>query len=275
MDCSALGSCLLPNIKAVEVELWLEHLEREAGTCCKIRNVMSVLFNHARRYDLYDRNPIQWVRQSAKRRNTPEVLTSNEVRQLLTALKPRERMMVLLDVATGLRQSELFALKWKDVDFKNRQLWVTRAIVQQVVGNCKTEASQKPVPLHDYLINALRGWHRRTPFRTPESWVFASPKKRGKTPYWGQQLLRHHIRPAAQRLGITKRIGWHTFRRTYSTLLHATGAELKVMQELMRHSTIRVTLDTFCLSGCFSKTGYLGRRLSQHHNGWWRPERTR
>jgi len=136
--------------------LWLKHLERAAGTCCKIRNVMSVLFNHARRYDLYDRNPIQWVRQSAKRRSTPEVLTSNEVRQLLTALKPRERMMVLLGVATGLRQSELFALNWKDVDFKNRQRWVTRAIVQQVVGNCKTEASQKPVPLHDYLISALR-----------------------------------------------------------------------------------------------------------------------
>jgi len=239
------GGYLLPNIKAVEVELWLKNLERTARTCCKIRNVMSVLFNHTPRYDLYDRNPIQWVRQSAKRRSTPEVLTSSEVRQLLTALKPRERMMVLLDVATGLRQSELFALKWKDVDFKNRQLWVTRSIVQQVVGNCKTEASQKPVPLHDYLISALRGWHYGTPFRTPESWVFASPKKRGKTPYWGQQLLRHHIRPAAERLGITKRIGWHTFRRTYSTLLRATGAELKVMQELMRHSTIRVTLDTY------------------------------
>ena len=89
-------------------------------------------------------------------------------------------MMVSLDVATGLRQSELFALKWKDVDFENRQLWVTRSIVQQVVGNCKTEAPQKPVPLHDYLISALRGWHRRTAFRTPESWVFASPKNEEK-----------------------------------------------------------------------------------------------
>jgi len=104
------GGYLLANIKAVEVELWLKNLERAAGTCCKIRNVMSVLFNHARRYDLYERNPIQWVRQSAKRRSAPEVLTSSEVRRLLTALKPRERMMVLLDVATGLRQSELFAL---------------------------------------------------------------------------------------------------------------------------------------------------------------------
>ena len=66
---------------------------------------MSVLFNHARRYDLYDRNPIKWVRQSAKRRIAPDVLTCNEVRQLLAALEPRDRIMVLLDVATGLRQA--------------------------------------------------------------------------------------------------------------------------------------------------------------------------
>jgi integrase len=239
------GDYILPNIKAVEVEVWLKHLQRAPGTCCKIRNVMSVLFNHARRYDLYDRNPIQWLRQSGQRRSAPDVLTCNEIRQLLAALQPRERIMVLLDVATGLRQSELFALKWKDVDFKNKQLWVTRSIVQQVVGKCKTKASQKPVPLHDHLIRDLRNWRRGTPYRTPESWVFASPQNRGKNPYWGKQLLRHHIRPVAQGLGITKRIGWHTFRRTYSTLLRATGAEFKVMQELMRHSTIRVTLDTY------------------------------
>jgi len=96
----------VPNIKAVEVELWLKHLERSGGTRCKIRNVMSVLFNHARRYDLYDRNPIQWVRQRAKRRRAPEVLTGNEVRKLLAAPEPRKRLMVLLDVATGLRQSD-------------------------------------------------------------------------------------------------------------------------------------------------------------------------
>ena len=198
------GDYLLPNIKAVEVELWLKHLERAAGTCCKIRNIMSVLFNHARRYDLYDRNPIQWVRQSSKRRTAPDVLTSDEVRQLLETLEPRERIMVLLDVATGLRQSELFALKWKDVDFTNKQLWVTRSIVHQVVGRCKTEASQKPVPLHNHLIRALRSWHHGTPYRAPESWVFASPQSRGRNPYWGQQLLRRHIRPVAQKLGITK-----------------------------------------------------------------------
>ena len=48
-----------------------------------------------------------------------------------------------------------------------------------------------------------------------------------------------------RKLGITKRIGWHTFRHSYSTLLKANGADIKVMQELLRHASTRVTLDTY------------------------------
>jgi integrase len=65
---------------------------------------------------------------------------------LLAALEPRERIMVLLDVATGLRQSEVFALKWKNVDFKNKQLWVIRSIVQRVVAKCKQRLRKNPFP---------------------------------------------------------------------------------------------------------------------------------
>lgn len=49
----------------------------------------------------------------------------------------------------------------------------------------------------------------------------------------------------SQRVGIQKRIGWHTFRHTYSTLLRSVGTEFKVMQELLRHSTLRSTLDVY------------------------------
>jgi integrase len=151
----------------------------------------------------------------------------------------------LLAVTTGLPRSEIFALKWKDVDFQAKQIHVTRSIVQNVVGLCKTESSQKPVPAHDDLVEALRQWHGQTSYKSPENWVFASPVNRGRWPYLAQQIMRHHILPVARRLGINKRIGWHTFRHTYSTLLRSTGAELKIMQELLRHSTIRVTLDTY------------------------------
>ena len=239
------GEYRLLEIRAVEVESWLKSLNRAPGTRCKIRNVMSLLFNHGRRHDLCDRNPIQWVRQGAKRRTAPDILTSNEVQGLLANLCFRERTLVLLAVTTGLRRSELFALKWRDVDFQAKQLHVTRSIVQNVIGVCKTESSQKPVPAHDALIETLREWRRQTPYQSPESWVFASPVNHGRWPYLAQEIMRRHILPVARKLGIPKRIGWHTFRHTYSTLLRSTGAELKIMQELLRHSTIRVTLDTY------------------------------
>ena len=160
------GEYRLFEIRAVEVESWLKSLNRAPGTRCKIRNVMSLLFNHGRRHDLCDRNPIEWVRQSGKRRTAPDILTTREVQQLLANLRFRERTLVLLAVTTGLRRSELFALKWKDVDFQANQIHVTRSIVQNVIGVCKTESSQKPVPAHDDLVEALREWHRQTPYQS-------------------------------------------------------------------------------------------------------------
>ncbi len=239
------GEYRLLDVRAVEVESWLKSLNRAAGTRCKIRNVMSLLFNHGRRHDLCDRNPIEWVRQGAKRRTAPDILTSDEVQELLANLRFREQTLVLMAVTTGLRRSELFALKWRDVDFQAKQIHVTRSIVQNVIGVCKTETSQKPVPAHDDLVKTLREWHRQTPYQSSESWVFASPVNQGRWPFLAQEIMRRHIIPVARKLGITKRIGWHTFRHTYSTLLRSTGAELKIMQELLRHSTIRVTLDTY------------------------------
>jgi integrase len=51
--------------------------------------------------------------------------------------------------------------------------------------------------------------------------------------------------PKAQELRIQKHFGWHTFRLTYSTLLRSVGTEFKEMQELLRHSSIRSTLDVY------------------------------
>jgi len=239
------GNYLLTRINAGEVELWLRSLPLARSSCAKARNLMSVLFNHGIRHDICGRNPIRLVRQSAKRRKIPAVLSVADIQKLLSALQFRERTLVLLDVGTGLRISELLALKWRDVDFRAREISITRSIVFQVVGPCKTEASQKPIPLDSYLAKTLRAWRKHTKYRRPDDWVFASPASCGRRPYWAQSIMRNLIRPAAVELGITERIGWHTFRHTYSSLLRATGADIKVMQELLRHASSRVTLDTY------------------------------
>ena len=130
-------------------------------------------------------NPIRWVRQSAKRRKILAVLDVAEIRLLLDSLQIRERTLVLLDAGTGLRMSELFGLKWKDVNFQANEIRVTRSIVMQVVGPCKTEASQKPVPLDPNLAEALLAWRRHTRYNEPDDWIFASPEANGRRPHLG------------------------------------------------------------------------------------------
>jgi hypothetical protein len=80
------GKYSLNSIRAGEIELWLRSLPLARTSCAKIRNVMSVLFNHGLGYELLDRNPVQWVRQSAKRKKIPAVLEIEEVKSLLGAL---------------------------------------------------------------------------------------------------------------------------------------------------------------------------------------------
>jgi integrase len=235
----------LAEVRTIQVESWLRTLPLARSSCAKIRNLMSVLFNHACRYELFDRNPIYLVRQSAKRRKPPIVLLPSEIKSLVNNLELRERTLVLLAASTGLRQSEIFGLKWEDIDFAQRTMSVTRSIAYGVVGRCKTESSQKPVPLHPTVAQALVDWKRCSAYTKPNDWVFASRWQRGRKPIQGQAILRKHIRPVSQRLGIQKQFGWHTFRHTYSTLLRSVGTEFKVMQELLRHSSLRSTLDVY------------------------------
>jgi integrase len=235
----------LNQVKPVAVEAWLDSIKRARGTRAKIRNIMSAVFNHAMRYEWLDANPIKLVRQSAKRERTPDVLELAELQLLLSNLDVRERTLVLLDAATGLRVSELLALRWEDVNFKTLELSVTRSIWHQVVGNCKTEASAKPVPLDNYMAEDLLEWRRTSPYPMPHDWVFASPTMKGKQPYWPDNLMKRYIRPVAQEAGIQKRVGWHTFRHSFGTLLKANGEDIKTVQELLRHANSRITLEVY------------------------------
>ncbi len=237
-------SYTLPAIKAGEVEQWLRSLPLARASCAKIRNLMSVLFNHGIRYQVCSGNPIRLVRQSTKRRKIPVVLSVREMQQLLDALARREWILVLLDVGTGLRMSELFGLKWKDVDFEANEISVVRSIVMQVTGPCKTEASQRPIPLDPCLAEALRAWRQQLRYQTG-GLDLCQPQSERPATLLGKQIMRKVIRPIAIQVGITKPIGWHTFRHTYSTLLRAARVDIKVMQELLRHASSRVTMDTY------------------------------
>ena len=239
------GSYRLTDVRTVAVEEWVGSLALAAGTKAKIRNIMSAVFNHAIRHEWLDKNPISLVRQSAKRERIPTVLDAAEIGALLSELQCPYRQMVLLAATTGLRVSELLGLKWSDVNFELLEICLKRGVVHQIPGDVKTEASRKPIPLDPDLAQSLLEWRQASPFNQDIDWVFASPEMEGKQPYWPENLLRRHIRPAAKRCAIHKPIGWHTFRHSYATHLKANGEDVKVVQESLRHANSRITLDTY------------------------------
>src|SRR6202521_242655 len=67
----------------------------------------------------------------------------------------------------------------------------------------------------------------------------------GNSQFWLSAVMRDYIQPAARKVGIIKKMSWHTFRHTFSTLLKGNGEDVKVVQELLRHSTAKMTLDTY------------------------------
>ncbi len=239
------GEQLLTNIMPIAVEEWLGSLQQAPGTKAKMRNVMSALFSHAKRYRFITVNPIEDVRQSAKRMHIPEVLTPEEIMALLTQLQQPWLTVIALDAATGLRRGELLGLKWSDIDFEKSEINLSRAVVQQVVGSLKTEASKKPVSIEPGLAYLLRDWKSRTLYKNPDNWVFASPEMGGKQPFWPENILRRYIRPAAERAGIQKKIGFHTFRHSLTTIMKANGEDVKTVQEIVRHANSRITMDIY------------------------------
>lgn len=255
------GSYMLQNIHPVAVEDWLYELKQSNGTKAKIRNIMSAVFRHAIRYEFLPRhehaNPIQYVRQSAESDVVHTILTKEQVWDIIANLCEPARTMAFLDAFTGLRISELLALKWSDVDFERLEISVSRAIVYGEVGKCKSKASKKPVPLAAEMAEALRAWRATTPFNRLDDWVFASTKLDGKKPLNPGMLVRRHLQPAARKACIKGKVGWHTFRRTLASLFIANGEDIKVVQESLRHANSKLTLDLY------AQATTLGKREAQ------------
>jgi integrase len=76
---------------------------------------------------------------------------------------------------------------------------------------------------------------------------------KGKQPLWPEALWRRYGRPAVKAAKIQKRVGFHSFRHTYTTLLTQNNEEVKVVQELLRHANSRITLDLYAQAGMPNK----------------------
>ena len=245
------GTLPLAAVKAVAVEDWLKTLPLANGSKAKVREVFGAAFRHAMRHELFPTNPIAHVRQARKRAIDPDILEPAEILAILRELEGTEpvRTAFLIAAVMGMRRGEIFGLKWGDVSFERAALHVRRSYVDGVEGPPKTESSRRPLPIPPPALEALKVWRQKSQYKEPDHWVFASEFHFGKQPLWPGTLWRRNIAPAIDRAEVKKqKLGWHSLRRSYASLLLSSGASLRVSMELMRHSTPEMTLGTYAQS---------------------------
>jgi integrase len=267
-------------IAPLDLENWLKELGRKSGlenqTRSKIRQVIGLVYKHAQRVGFLPRteqaNPIRFVRQSTASNFDPIILTPAQAFAIINQLGLMLRTLVLVTAATALRISEILALQWRDIDVENQCIYVRRAYVYGRFGKPKSKASKRPVPLHPLLAAHLLNWRRETPYRKEEDLVFPSFKLKGTKPPRANMLLSDHLRPAAMKVGVVappRAFGFHTFRRTLASVLVANNYDPKLVQELLRHSNIKTTLDVYAQAITPAKLEAQGTFLSQLLKGSW------
>jgi integrase len=178
-----------------------------------------------------------WKPVQPERKSRPtRYATLADVSRMIEALDGPASTAVAMAAFTGLRKSELQALKWEDL--KDSQLHVRRTAWRTTdvrEGQTKTAASAAPVPIIPILVDYLDAHRNGFP---GTGFIFAG-EKLGR-PLDFHNLAARVIRPALAKKGIPWS-GWHGFRRGLATLLYELGTEAKTRQAILRHADMGVT----------------------------------
>lgn len=150
-------------------------------------------------------------------------------------------LLFLVAILTGLRQGEILALRWSDLDEFRALLFVVRAFHPEVgFTEPKSRTSRRAVQLTPVLLDALLE-QRQKANAGADDLIF--PNKAGN-PINHQNLTNRIFHPALERAGV-KRIRFHDLRHTYAALMISMGANIKFLQRQMGHASITTTLDRY------------------------------
>jgi integrase/recombinase XerC len=177
-------------------------------------------------------NPAAAVRAPKKPRPLPRHLRPGEIEAVLeapaasdSALAPRDRALLELLYATGLRVGELVSLDWEDIDLEGRTL--------RVLGK---GGKERMVPFGRQAAEALRAW-RAIAAESGQEAVFLNHAGGRLT----DRSVRRLLDKAVTSAGVAAGVHPHTLRHTFATHLLEAGADLRAIQELLGHSSLSTT----------------------------------
>lgn len=219
-----------------------------------VHRVLHRALRDALHWGLVARNVCDAVSPPKVPRREIQVLTPEQARSLLDAAEGDVLEAVyVLALTTGLRQGELLALKWSDFDADAGRLtvqrtvrWITgRGVVE---GEPKSDRSRRNLSLAPMAVTALKD-HRarqaeqrmRAVFWDDLDLIFANEVGRHIE---ATNLMRRSFRPLLEEAGLP-RIRFHDLRHTAATLLLMQGVHVKVVSEMLGHSSVSLTLDVY------------------------------
>jgi len=220
----------------------------------KLHVTLRKALDQAVKWHMVPRNVAEAVK--APRPAPPEMrtLSAEETRKLIEVARgDKLGALYMLAVHTGMRQGELLALKWQDVDLENAKLSVRRTLTMSngriLLGELKTKRSRRTIrltdaaiqALHEHLARQLEGMERLGDAYRDEGLIFASQVG---TPINPTNLRRRSFAALLRRANLPK-IRFHDLRHTCATLLLSRNVHPKYVQELLGHANIAITLDTY------------------------------
>jgi integrase len=224
-----------------------------ARTVQYLRAVLRRALSQALRWNLVARNVATLVDAPKTKRNAVRVMSPDEVSLFLEAAKgQRFEPLLIVAISTGLRQGELLGLRWVDVDLPTSVIHVRHGI-QRLNGRLtltepKTERSRRTLRLPQIAIRALqmqRARQNEERLGAGGRWndlgfVFATSIG---TPLDARNLTRHFAR-VLTRAGLP-RLRFHSLRHSCASLLLTQHVPARAVMELLGHSEIRLTMDTY------------------------------
>jgi integrase/recombinase XerD len=207
-----------------EVRAWAEHLQRNGLSGSRLGQHYSALrFLYGR--TLGRPELVAFLRNPRKPARLPVVLSEGEVLKLLEALKlPKYRVLFTTVYAAGLRISEACALKVSDIDS-------ARGVIH-VRGK---GGKERFVMLSPRLLAVLRAYWKLE--RPPEPYLFTS----GTSQHVNIDVAREALHDAAHTAGIDKKVTPHVLRHSFATHLLERGTDLRIIQVLLGHASIKST----------------------------------
>jgi integrase len=254
----ALGARPLARIKPLEVQqAFQDMIDRglSARTIEYTRMVLRQAFKQAIQWRLLTFNPCDGVQIPRRQRREMQALSPEQARRFLVVARgTRYGMLFELAITTGLRPSEYLALKWEDIDFERGTLSVVRSLDAMPGGGyrleeTKTRNSRRVVKLLPSVLRALlehRQAQQRLREEAGERWneqgfVFTNAEG---GPLDGHNLSSRHLRRILKEAGLPQ-IRLYDLRHTAATLALSAGVPVKVVSEMLGHSSVALTLDVY------------------------------